>query len=375
MLRWSVFGWDLALLTGIGFILAFLFTAFWTKKGNAWGLLDLPRERRVHEIPRPYTGGLAIFTAFSLTLLCTGGFSFPHLGPILGGGLAIFLLGLIDDKYDLPAGGKLIIQILVAAFVTGAGVRIVYLTNPFGDMVALGWLGYPLTIIWLVMTMNIINLIDGLDGLAAGVSAIAGVSLLIIGVSLEQSAAVFLCAILIGVLLGFLPYNFYPARVFMGTSGAYFLGYLLGVISVMGALKLPTVLALAIPVFAMGIPFLDTIWAVWRRWRSGKQIMHRDLYHIHYLLLTSGLGTRKTVLLLYGLSLLTGLASVFLSRVTLLIGLLILLTGLGLSFLCFRRLLIMQTAARERESELESGPSPNSLEGEKPGGIQTGMGR
>ena len=356
-------------------MLAFLFTAFWTKKGNAWGLMDLPRERRVHETPRPYTGGLAIFSAFCLTLLLTGGFSFPHLGPILGGGLAIFLLGLFDDKYDLPAGGKLIVQILVAVFVTGAGVRIVYLTNPFGDMVALGWLGYPLTILWLVSTINIINLIDGLDGLAAGVSAIAGVSLLIIGISLGQSAAVFLCAILIGVLLGFLPYNFYPARVFMGNSGAYFLGYLLGVISVMGALKLPTVLALAIPVFAMGIPFLDTVWAVWRRWRDGKRIMRRDLYHIHYLLLTSGLGTRKTVLLLYGLSLLSGLASIFLSRVTLLIGFMILLTGLGLSFLCLRRLISMQSAAREREGELESVRAQNPREREKTGEIQTGTGR
>ncbi|HEY8392442.1 MAG TPA: MraY family glycosyltransferase [Capillibacterium sp.] len=374
-MRWTVFGWDLALVTGLGFILAFLLTAFWTKKGNAWGLLDLPREERIHETPRPYTGGLAIFTAFTLTLLFTGGLSFPYLGTILGGGGAILLLGLVDDKYDLPAGRKLFVQILVAAFVTVNGVRIVYLTNPFGEMVALGWLGYPLTIIWLVLTINVINLIDGLDGLAAGVSAIAGVSLLIIGIGLGQSAAAFLCAILIGVLLGFLPYNFYPARVFMGNSGAYFLGYLLGVISVMGALKLPTVLALAIPVFAMGIPFLDTIWAVWRRWRSGKRIMHRDLYHIHYLLLTSGLGTRKTVLLLYGLSLLSGLASVFLSRATLLFGLVILLTGLGVGFLCFRRLVLMQSAAREREGESESGWTLPARGREKQGEIQTGTGR
>jgi UDP-GlcNAc:undecaprenyl-phosphate GlcNAc-1-phosphate transferase len=190
-----------------------------------------------------------------------------------------------------------------------------------------------------------------LDGLAAGVSAIAGVSLLIIGLSLHQSAAVFLCAILIGVLLGFLPFNFYPARVFMGNSGAYFLGYLLGVISVMGALKLPTVLALAIPVFAMGIPFLDTLWAVWHRWRSGEQLMQGDRYHIHHLLLTSGLGTKKAVLVLYGLSFLSGLASILLSRVTLLLGLIILLGGLGVICLCLRGLLTMQSAAREKEEE------------------------
>ncbi|HHT49371.1 MAG TPA: undecaprenyl/decaprenyl-phosphate alpha-N-acetylglucosaminyl 1-phosphate transferase [Firmicutes bacterium] len=374
-MQWSVFGWNLALLTGIGFVFAFPLTAFWTKKGNAWGLLDLPRERRVHETPRPYTGGLAIFIAFSLGLLLTGGLTFPHVGPLLFGGLAIFLLGFFDDKYDLPAGWKLLVQLLVAAFITCADVRIAYLTNPFGDMVALGWKGYPLTIIWLVLTINIINLIDGLDGLAAGVSAIAGVSLLIIGMGLGQSAAVFLCALLIGVLLGFLPYNFYPARVFMGNSGAYFLGYLLGVISVMGALKIPTVLALAIPVFAMGIPFLDTIWAVWRRWRGGNRIMRRDLYHIHYLLLTSGLGPRKTVLLLYGLSLLSGLASVFLSRVTLLIGLFILLTGMGLLFFCLRGLLNMQSAAREREAATKAGKVKDLRGRGNPGEIQTGTRR
>lgn len=348
---YTVFGWNLALLIGVGFVTALIFTEFWTKKGTAWGLLDLPRERRVHATPRPYTGGLAIVTAFSLTLLLTGGLSFPYLGPILGGGVVIFLLGLIDDRHDLSSGLKLLVQFLVATFVTCAGIRIGYLTNPFGDMVALGWKGYPLTIIWLVLTINVINLIDGLDGLAAGVSAIAGLSLLVIGLSLGQAAAVFLCAILIGILLGFLPYNFYPARVFMGNSGAYFLGYLLGVISVIGALKMPTALALAIPVFAMGIPFLDTLWAVWRRWRNGERIMRGDRYHIHHLLLTSGLGTKKTVLILYGLSMVSGLASIFLSRATLLLGLLILVIGLGLIFLCLRGLMCLQSAAREQEEE------------------------
>ncbi|NLC53142.1 MAG: undecaprenyl/decaprenyl-phosphate alpha-N-acetylglucosaminyl 1-phosphate transferase [Firmicutes bacterium] len=350
-LQWSVFGWNLALLTAVGFVTALILTAFWTKKGAAWGLLDLPRERRVHATPRPYTGGLAIFIAFSLTLLLTGGLNFPYLGPILGGGLVILLLGLVDDKYDLSAGPKLAVQFLVAAFITWAGIRIGYLTNPFGEMVALGWKGYPLTILWLVLTINLINIIDGLDGLAAGVSAIAGLSLLVIGLGLGQSAAVFLCAILVGVLLGFLPYNFYPARIFMGNSGAYFLGYLLGVISVMGALKLPTALALTIPVFAMGIPVLDTLWAVWRRWRNGEQITRGDRYHIHHLLLTSGLGMKKSVLVLYGLSLLSGLASIFLSRATLRLGFLIVLLGIGLIFLCLYGLMGLHSAAREQEEE------------------------
>ncbi|NLW55569.1 MAG: undecaprenyl/decaprenyl-phosphate alpha-N-acetylglucosaminyl 1-phosphate transferase [Firmicutes bacterium] len=347
---WEVFGWNLFALAGIGFLLSFVLTAGWTKLGNKWGLLDLPRERHVHSLPRPFTGGLAIFLAFSTTLVLTAGFSFPYLGPILSGGVLILALGFFDDCYEFTPGFKLLVQLVVAAMLTGAGVRISYLTNPFGEMLKLGWVGYPLTILWLVATINMINLIDGLDGLAGGVSAIAGVSLLFIGLGLRQGAAVYLCAILIGVLIGFLPFNFYPARVFMGNSGAYFLGYILGVISVMGALKLPTVLALVVPVFAMGIPFIDTIWAVWRRWRGDRPLAVRDEYHIHHLLLTSGLGTRKSVLLLYGISMVLGLASVFLSRVKMLMGLVILAIGFVFLIFCLRRLQRMESAAQENES-------------------------
>lgn len=353
-MHWEVFGWNLFALAGIGFLLSFLLTVVWTKMGREWGLLDLPRERRVHSGPRPFTGGLAIFLAFGTTLVLTAGFSFPYLPPILSGGVLILALGFFDDCYDFPAGFKLLAQLAVAAMLASAGVRISYLTNPFGAMIKLGWVGYPLTVLWLVATINMINLIDGLDGLAAGIAAIAGVSLLLIGMGLRQAAAVYLCAILVGVLIGFLPFNFYPARVFMGNSGAYFLGYILGVISVMGALKLPTVLALVVPVFAMGIPFIDTIWAVWRRWREGRPLAVGDDYHIHHLLLTSGLDTRKTVLLLYGLSLLLGLASIFLSQVTMMIGLLIM--AMGFIFLIFgmKRLQSMESAAQEKEEEFGS---------------------
>ncbi len=350
-MNWYVFEWNLFTLMGISFIFAIILTAFCRWLGHKLGMLDQPRERRVHSKPQPFSGGLAIFASFCFSLLLMGGFSFPYLIPILSGSFLIFLLGLFDDQYDLSAGFKLVIQILICTLTTCSGVRISYLTNPFGNMVTLGWASYPLTICWLLVTINMINLIDGLDGLAAGISAIAGGCLLVIGMGLGQSAAVFLCAILIGVLLGFLPYNFYPARIFMGNSGAYFLGYILGVISVMGALKLPTVLALAIPVFAMGIPFLDTLWAIWRRWRNDQPIMVGDSYHIHHLLLISGRGTRKTVLLLYGMSLISGLASIFLSRVTVLLGTLILLIAFILVFFCLRGLGDMQSAAQEREKE------------------------
>ncbi len=341
-------GWNLLFLMGAGFLPVFLGTPFWIKLGNKWGLLDLPGTRKKHPKALPFSGGLAVSSGFFLVLLLAGGRSFPYLLPILSGGLFILGLGYLDDRRDLSPGIKLVGQAGVALLTAAMGLRINYLTNPFGEMVSLGWVSYPLTVLWLVATINMINLIDGLDGLATGICLIAAASLLVIGLGLRQAAAAFLCALLIGNLAGFLPYNFPPARIFLGNSGAYFLGYLLGVISVIGALKLPTVLALAVPVFAMGVPFLDTLWAIWRRWRQGEPITGSDRDHLHHLLVLAGVGEKQAVLAMYGLSLLLGLGSIFLSRVTVLLGAFILLLGMISLFFSFRGLRQIQSAVREK---------------------------
>ena len=331
-----------------GALLMYLSTPFWIKLGAKWRLFDLPMGRKAHEHPITFTGGLAIGLAFFLSLLLLGGSRFPHLRTILLGGLLILTLGYLDDRYDLPPGIKLLWQTGIALATAALGVRINFLTNPFGDMVTLGWIGYPLTVLWLLATMNMINLIDGLDGLAVGISLIASVSLMIIGFGLGQIPAAFLSALLIGILAGILPYNFYPARIFIGNSGAYFLGYIIGVISVLGALKLPTVLAFAVPVFALGVPVLDTLWAIWRRWRQRRPLTVGDRGHIHYLLVYSGADERQVVLILYGFSLLLGVSSIFLSRVELFFGTVILLLGLGAVFIIFYCLGLLQTAAKQR---------------------------
>ncbi|HHU50258.1 MAG TPA: undecaprenyl/decaprenyl-phosphate alpha-N-acetylglucosaminyl 1-phosphate transferase [Firmicutes bacterium] len=331
-----------------GALVMYLSTPFWIKFGAAWQLLDLPKGRKAHAYPVPFTGGLAIGFTYYLSLLLVGGLRFPHFRTVLLGGLLTLTLGYLDDRYDLASGLKLLWQTVIALVTAGLGVRIYFLTNPFGNMVTLGWIGYPLTVLWLLATMNMINLIDGLDGLAVGISLIASVSLMIIGFGLRQIPAALLSALLIGVLAGILPYNFYPARIFIGNSGAYFLGYIIGVISVLGALKLPTVLAFAVPVFALGVPVLDTLWAIWRRWRQKKPLAVADRGHIHYLLVHSGAEERQVVLILYGISLLLGVSSIFLSRVELFFGAIILLLGLGAVFFTFYGLGLLQTAVKQR---------------------------
>lgn len=341
-------GWNLLFLMGAGFFPVFLGTPLWIKLGNKWGMLDLPGTRKTHPKALPFSGGLAVSSGFFLILLLVGGSSFPHFFPLFSGGLLILGLGYLDDRRDLSPGVKILGQAGIALITAAMGLRIYYLTNPFGEMVTLGWVSYPLTVLWLVATINMINLIDGLDGLATGICLLASASLLVIGLGLNQSAAAFLCALLIGNLVGFLPYNFPPARIFLGNSGAYFLGYLLGVISVTGALKLPTVLALAVPVFAMGVPFLDTLWAIWRRWRQGDPITGGDRDHLHHLLVLAGVGEKEAVLVMYGLSLLLGLGSIFLSRVTVLLGALVLFLGMVALFFSLRSLRHIQSAVRER---------------------------
>lgn len=340
-------GWKLFFLIGAGFLPVVAGTPVWIRLGYRWGLLDLPGARKIHPKPLPFTGGLAVSSGFFLVLLLLGGPSFPHVVAIFTGGLLVLALGYLDDRYDLSPWVKLAGQAGIALLVAGMGLRIHYLTNPFGNMITLGWAGYPLTILWLVATVNMINLIDGLDGLAAGICLLAAASLLAIGLSMNQTAAAFLCALLIGAMAGFLPYNFPPARVFLGNSGAYFLGYLLGIISITGALKLPTILALAVPVFALGVPFLDTLWAIWRRWRRGEPVTLGDRGHLHHLLVLSGIGEREAVLILYGLSLLLGAGSYFLSRVTVLLGTVLVFAGIVVLFFSLHGLKRMESAVRE----------------------------
>ena len=249
-----------------------------------------------------------------LSVTLTGSAMF--IGLMVGGSL-IVLVGVIDDYKNLPAKVKLVGQILAAAIlVVGFDVRIDFITDPFGDYLYTEWLAVPATIFWIVGLTNTVNLIDGLDGLAAGVSTIAAVTIFLVALQQGIILVAVLTAALAGAAFGFLYYNFNPARIFMGDSGSMFLGYMLAGISVIGAVKSAATIALIVPILALGLPILDTTFAIVRRYRRGVPIFKPDKGHLHHRLLDLGFSQRQAVLLMYVISALLGLSAVALTEVS-----------------------------------------------------------
>jgi UDP-GlcNAc:undecaprenyl-phosphate GlcNAc-1-phosphate transferase len=232
---------------------------------------------------------------------------------LLLGGTVILTVGIIDDLMQLSAKVKLLGQIAAAIVLVLFDVRIEWLTNPFGDMINVNYLSIPLTIIWVVSLTNTVNLIDGLDGLAAGVSALASLSILFIAIMNGSPVTAILTAALAGATLGFLPYNFNPAKIFMGDTGSNFLGFVLGVISIQG-FKGYTAIAITIPILVLGLPIFDTLFAILRRIANGKSPMEADRGHLHHRLIDMGLSQKQSVLVMYTVSGLLGLSAVVLSQ-------------------------------------------------------------
>ena len=236
---------------------------------------------------------------------------------LLVGGSFIVLVGIIDDYKNLPAKVKLVGQILAAAvLVIAFDVRIDFITDQFGDFFYTEWLAIPLTIFWIVGLTNTVNLIDGLDGLAAGVATIASVTIFLVALQQNIMLVAVLTAALAGAACGFLYYNFNPARIFMGDSGSMFLGYMLAGISVIGAVKCAATIALIVPILALGLPILDTTFAIVRRYRGGVPIFKPDKGHLHHRLMDLGFSQRQAVLLMYVISALLGLSAVALTEVS-----------------------------------------------------------
>lgn len=282
------------------------------------GALDRPVSRSVHTKPIPFLGGVAIFIAFLLaTLYASSLDGLRNVHGILLGGFFILIFGIVDDYKALTPKVKLVGQVVAAVILLGFGVRIDYITNPFGGLIWLGVWGIPFTILWVVTVINVINLIDGLDGLAAGIASIASLTLLVSAIQNGQSAsAIALAAALAGSTLGFLPYNFNPAKIFMGDAGSMFLGFALAAISIEGSLKSPTAVALAVPVLALGLPILDTALAVIRRVRRGIPIGCADKEHLHHRLLQMGLSQREAVWVMYIISGWLGISAVVITGVS-----------------------------------------------------------
>lgn len=282
-------------------------------------IMALPSGRKIHKRPVPETGGTAIiigilavgvFQLIGEKLFGWRGFGSDissntvTLIGILVGTLVIYVVGLVDDIKDISPRAKLTGQIIAACIVAASGLHISFVSNPFNDsIVLLGYLSFPVTVLYLVSFANIINLIDGLDGLAAGLSAIAATSLLVLASGANQLAAAIIAAAIIGSCIGFLFFNFNPASIFMGDEGALTLGFLLGVISLLGVMKTTAAIALAVPLLIVGIPIFDTLSAIIRRVRHNKSFKEADRGHIHHRLLGRGFNQRQTVLIIYAWSL------------------------------------------------------------------------
>ena len=277
--------------------------------------LDLPEEkRRVHSRAVPRMGGLAILAGVFASAMC---FCAPGtaLAGVLRGALLIALMGAADDCCSLRSPLKLAAQGLAVLLAWRAGARITVLTAPFGAarFVPVGELSLPLTLLWVCACTNAMNLIDGLDGLAAGVAAIGAGSMLLVAAAVSETEIAVLLAALAGGCLGFLPYNRSPARIFMGDTGSQLLGFLLGEASMLGMFKSHALLTFFVPLLALGLPLLDTAFAFARRTLRGQNPLHADRGHIHHRLLDMGLSPQSAVRLLCAVSAALGLTAVMLA--------------------------------------------------------------
>ncbi len=281
------------------------------------GAVDVPRDsRRMHDHPIPRLGGLAIFFGFMFATLVTLRLDTPRKGMLLGA-VIIVILGIFDDIYALPAKLKFVVQIVAALVAVLAGNRIEVLSNPnvFSDnpVWQLGWLSIPVTVIWIVAITNAVNLIDGLDGLACGVSTISSVTMLIIALLVSEVDVALMMGALAGACIGFLPYNFNPAKIFMGDTGATFLGFIMATVSVQGMFKMYTIISFVVPFLVLGLPIFDVCFAVIRRLSKGQSPMSPDRSHVHHRLIDMGLSQKQAVGVLYVISAILGLSAVVLT--------------------------------------------------------------
>ena len=309
---WAVFLTSLAL--------ALCFTPVAIFLAPKIGAVDIPKDdRRMHDKTMPRFGGFAIFTGVTASIAIFMVPGNPRMLSILIGGALIYVLGLIDDLRGIPPKVKLLGQIVAACTVFALGVRINFITGFFsfeeGYTFFSGASAFILTVVWIVGITNTINLIDGLDGLAAGVAAIASLSIAYAAfISTESQAATLSMLAVAGGALGFLPFNFHPAKIFMGDGGSLFLGFMLAVLSIEGATKSAAVVATIVPVFVLGLPIFDTAYAILRRILNKKPIMEADKGHLHHRIMAAGFGQNRAVLMLYGISGAMGVAAILLSR-------------------------------------------------------------
>ena len=273
--------------------------------------LDIPETRKVHKKVMPRLGGLAIFFAFLIGYMFFGENTI-QMNSILIGSFIIILTGIIDDIHSLSPKDKLIGQLLSAGVIAFYGEILLSNITFFGINVEFGILSYPITILFIVACMNIINLIDGLDGLASGISSIFFATIIVICFFLERTIGLdyTLTLIMLGSTLGFLIHNFYPAKIFLGDTGSLFLGFIISVISLLG-FKGTILTSVFIPLLILAVPILDTLFAILRRLVHHQKVTEADKLHLHHQLLGMKFSHRNTVLIIYGVNILFAIASIF----------------------------------------------------------------
>ena len=305
----------LALLVAL--VISFLATPVVKTFAYKVGAIDVPKDnRRMHKVPIPRLGGLAIFIGFMVSVLLFVPIT-PEMRSILLGAVIIVVLGVVDDIMALPAMLKFVVQIIAALIPALGGVRILAFSNPniFSDNLywVLDGLSIPITVLWIVAITNSVNLIDGLDGLANGVSAISATTMLLIALLISEAQVALVMAALVGACVGFMPYNMNPAKMFMGDTGATFLGYILATMSIEGLFKFYAIISFAVPFLILGLPIFDTAFAFIRRIAHGQSPMHADRSHIHHRLIDMGLNQKQAVATLYVISAILGLSAVVLT--------------------------------------------------------------
>jgi len=307
---------DLILCFTLAFAISLAATPFIITLAHKIGAVDVPDDkRRVHKKPIPRLGGLAIFYGFLVSLLFFARLD-QQMRGILIGALIIVGVGIIDDVKQLRALVKLAAQIVAALVVVFNNIRIIAISVPAfiseTGVLQLGMFSIPITVVWVIIVTNAVNLIDGLDGLAVGVSSIASFSLFFIAILGGEQNVAIISAALAGGCLGFLPYNFNPAKIFMGDTGSQFLGYMLSVICIQGLFKGYVIISFIVPLLILGLPLFDTIFAIVRRAWNHKPIMGADRGHLHHRLLDNGFTQKQTVAILYVIASVLGISAVLL---------------------------------------------------------------
>jgi len=306
----------------ISYSVTILVIKFATKRAI---LDDVGNYRKIHSVPVPRLGGIGIFVAFMIPMviltffhrnLASAAFKDIYYSETIGifiGATVAFLMGLYDDIKDLSAKGKLFFQFIAGAIACYFSLIISEVYLPFLGNIHLGIWSIPITILWFMVCMNAVNLLDGLDGLAAGVGLLVSITILLMSLIFENTPNMILAACLSGALLGFLYHNFYPAKIYMGDSGSMCLGFLLASLGIWGSRNTETSVSLLIPVIALGLPILDTSLAIIRRLSKKLPVSMPDRMHIHHKLLTMGLSHRRTVLIMYGMCIVLGVLALLLT--------------------------------------------------------------